>query len=383
MAGHLAVTLARRGMQAVHEHAPKDPKEVLKNMPPWGIALISITIVTFVCFNASIEYTLRLVMAHLAMVESPETTTVESYSAAPPAYSDEDVTDMKKDGQATLLEVEIQTIATAKPLTSSIRRTTKHLKSVGGFTARWRGVGIFMLYVFLTAILAAPLSSLLRFLPAPCNGIFADIIAAVITARLHVNWTHKVISMPSSKSIRERMISRTQWKEMMVPTVLSVGAQSTGVSGIAMVFRVSGMLVQDLHKNDTVPKWILPILALVPGTLTAIVLGLFMMFPAYVTLIRKEASMLPEEEETIVYFDRSFGGRLTQIGTAATLRESWQSFTWEARKRLVGLYIKFFFIMSALMFVFAHIVILELYVVAGNDIKDYARSVHQEIKRAL
>jgi len=357
---------------------------VLKHIPGWGVALLLVTFVAFMFFSSSIEYTIRLVAGHLAMVESTQTTTVEAYSTAPPAYTDEDITDMKKDGQAPLeIEIQTTTVTSGKPVTSSIRRTVKHITSVGGCAARWRGIGIFALYVLLTTIIAAPLTSFLRFLPKPCGGILADIVASVITARLHCAWTHKVMSMPSSKSLRNRMVSRAQWRELMGPTALSVGAQSTGLCGIAMVFRISGMLVHNLHKNDAAPKWTLPILAIVPGILTAIVLGLFMMFPAYVSLVRKEASMLPEEEETIVNFDRSFGGRLTQVGTAATLRESWQSFTWEARRRLVGLYVKFFFIMAAMMFVFVHVVMLELYLVAGKEIKDYARSVHQEIKRSL
>ncbi|TLD26317.1 hypothetical protein E2P81_ATG08129 [Venturia nashicola] len=383
MVSHLATVLARRGVQAVHEHIPKDPKEVLKHIPNWGMALLLVTMVAFAVFSSTLEYSVRLLMGTLAMVESTETTTIRAYSATPPSYSDEDTADMKKDGQAPLFEVEIQTVSTGKPLTSSIRRTMKHIKTVGGCAARWRGLGIFLLYVSLTTLISAPLSSFLRFLPKPCNGIFADMLASVITARLHANFTHKVISMPSFKSIRDRMLSRAQWKELMIPTALSVGAQTTGVCAIAMVFRVSGVIVQDLHQNDAALTWTLPILAIVPGTFTAIVLGLFMMFPAYVSLVRKEASMLPEEEETIVNFDRTFGGRLTQAATSATLRESWQSFTWEARRRLIKLYVKFFFIMSAVMFVFAHVLILELYIVAGDEIKDYARSVHQEIKRAL
>ncbi|QDS67737.1 hypothetical protein FKW77_005990 [Venturia effusa] len=383
MAGHLATVLVRRGVQAVHEHAPKDPRQVLQHIPGWGIALLLVTVVAFTAYGSTLEYTIRLIVGTLAMVESTETTTVEAYSAAPPAYSDKDATDMKKDGQATLLEAEIKTITTGKPLTSSIRRTMKHIKSVGGFAARWRGLGIFFPYVFLTGLLSAPLASFLRFLPEPCNGIFADMIASVITARLHANWTHKVISLPSSKSIRERMVSRAQWRELMIPTALSVGAQTTGVCAIAMVFRISGMLVRHLHHNNAAPKWTLPILAVVPGVLTAIVLGLFMMFPAYVSLVRKEASMLPEEDETIVNFDRSFGGRLTQAGTSATLREAWQSFTWESRRRLIKLYVKFFFIMSVVMLVFVHVLTLELCIIAGKEVREYARSVHQEIKRAL
>jgi hypothetical protein len=384
MAGHLVSALARRGVQAAHEHAPKDPKEILKHIPGWGIALLLSTFVAFMFFSSSVEYTIRLVMGHLAMVESTETTTIEAYSA-PPAYSDEDTMDMKKDGQAPLLEIEVQTttVTSGKPITSSIRRTFKHIISIGGRTARWRGLGLFVPYVFINVLISAPLTSFLKFLPKPMGGIMADMAAAVITSRLHCAWTHKMITMPTTKRLRDRIVSKAHWRELMGATALSVGAQSAGLCGIAMVFRMSGMLVHDLHKYDGAPKWTLPLIAIVPGALTSLVLGLGLMLPAYVSLVRKEASMLPEEEETIVNIDRSFGGRLTQTGTAATLREAWQSFTWEARRRLVGLYVKMFFIMTAIGFVFIHVMMLELYLVAGNTIKDYARSVHQEIKRAL
>jgi len=379
MAGHLVTVLARRGVQAAHEHAPKDPREVLKNIPAWGIALLAVTLVTFVIFGSSIEYTIRLLMGHLAMVESTETTVVQVYA---PVYNDDEDLDMKKDGQI-LVEVESTTVASGKPLTSSIRRTVSHIKSIGGRSAKWRGVGIFILYILLTTLISAPLSSLLRFLPRPCGEIIADIAAAVVTSRLHCAWTHKIISMPSSKSLKARRVSRAQWRELMGPTALSVGAQSASLCGIAMVFRMSAFIVNNLHTNGSAPKWVLPIIAIVPGALTASILGLFLMLPAYVSLVRKEASMLPEEDETIVSFDRSFGGRLTRVGTSATLREAWQSFTWEARRRLVGLYVKFFFIMVAMTIVVSHVLALELYLVAGDQIKEFARTAHREMKRAL
>jgi hypothetical protein len=377
MTGHLVSALARRGVQAIHQHAPKDPKEVLKNIPGWGIALLATTLVILFIFGASIEYTVRLLTGHLAMVESTEPTVVQAYT---PVYKDDEDTDMKKDGQAPL-EIETTTGFSGKPLTSNIRRTVFHLVSIGGRTAKWRGAGVFVLYVFLTNLISIPLSFIFSSLPLPIGPLLGDIGAAVITSRLHCAWTHKIITMPSSKSLKARRISREQWRSLMGPTALSVGAQSVGLCGIAMVFRMSVLLVNNLYTNGSGPKWVLPIIAIVPGALTSVILGLFLMLPAYVSLVRMEASLLPEEDETIVPFDRSFGGRITSVGTAATLREAWQSFTWEARRRLVGLYVKFFFIMVAFFLVAVQILSFESYLVAGDEIKDFARAAraaHQE-----
>jgi len=309
------------------------------------------------------------------MVESPETTVVQVYA---PVSGDDD---MKKDNEG-LLEIELETAVSGKPLTTSIRRTTAHIKSIGGGKARWRGLGIFVLYVLLTTLIATPLTAVLRFLPRPCGDILADIVASVITARLHCAWTHKVISMPSSKSLRERMVSRAQWRQLMGVTAMAVGLQSAAVCGIAMTFRLCALAVRNLHHQGA-PTWVLPIVALVPGIVAAITLGLFVMIPSYASLVRKEASMLPEEEETIVSFDRSFGGRVTQFGTAVTVREAWQSFSWASRRNLVKIYVKFSFIMFALAFLFSHVLALELYLIAGPQIKEFVHSAHNEIKRAM
>ena len=63
--------------------------------------------------------------------------------------------------------------------------------------------------------------------------------------------------------------------------------------------------------------------------------------PAYVALTRIQASMLPEEDEAIVAFDRSFGGRFEPriVGGAGALglKDAWYSFDKASRLRLLKL----------------------------------------------
>jgi hypothetical protein len=80
------------------------------------------------------------------------------------------------------------------------------------------------------------------------------------------------------------------------------------------------------------------------------VLGIFLLtvvaftLPAHVLLVRAQASLLPEADEPIVPFDRSFGGRVTPLAAGgpgyATLRDAWFSFPRAAWRRLLILYCK-------------------------------------------
>jgi len=66
--------------------------------------------------------------------------------------------------------------------------------------------------------------------------------------------------------------------------------------------------------------------------------------PAAVAMTRVAASMLPEEDETIVPFDRTFGGKTTPtiIGGQGKIGvvEAWKSFPWASRVRLLKLMVK-------------------------------------------
>jgi len=213
-----------------------------------------------------------------------------------------------------------------------------------------------------------------RIAPFGIGCVLGDVSAGLLAARLHCAWTHKVISMPSSKTLRERMVTRAQWRELMAPTAISVAAHSTSRFAIRHMFIVSAQAA-DMLRIQKASNWIVVSVAVIPTLIGASVLGLFVMFPAYVALVRKEASLLDPEEETIVSMDRTFGGRLSYIGDKLNFADAWNSFNWEGRKRVLKLYAKFAIIMGVLIVAFAHILALEFLLVAGDNAKDIVNGV--------
>jgi hypothetical protein len=190
----------------------------------------------------------------------------------------------------------------------------------------------------------------------------------------------QIITMPSEKRLYERKVSRSQWKELLAPTAFSIVARDASLYTIVSVFRACNMLAGQTIRSAKVPHWVAPVVAVVPGAFIAIFLSIFVMLPAYAALVRKEASLLPEEEETIVSFDRTFGGKLAHLTDKLSYRDAWKSFSGEARRRVIKLYVKFAFIMIAFTFLMAHVFALELLVVAGDQVQGFAMVARQHIK---
>jgi hypothetical protein len=362
---NLVGQLARRGVDAARTHLSDNPEPI--KLSTGAMVLLGATFLVFFVFASSIEYTIRILMGHLAMVESPESTSVQIFTPALIASDD------KKDAESEgLLEVELEasTVTSAKPLTTSIRRTSRHLKSIGGFTAKWRGLGIFIVYTLITHLVAVLLNNTIMRV-VPFGSTVANVAACLMASRLHCAWTHKIISMPSAKKLWERRVSRAQWRQLLVPTALSVLARDMSARTIFAVVFVTANSAHSLAVDDKIPAWAEALLSVVPGAITAVTLAVFVMLPAYAALVRKEASLLPEEEETIISFDRTFNGALTHVSDTLSYKDAWKSFSGEARRRVIGLYTKFFFITAALMFVMLHVIGAELYLVAGDQIEKY------------
>ena len=133
----------------------------------------------------------------------------------------------------------------------------------------------------------------------------------------------------------------------------------------------------DLTDNERVTLIIQIFLVCMIGIATTVLI----LIPARVALKRVEASMLPEEDESIVPFDRTFGGKVVPeilggSGRVAML-EAWKSFDWNARVRLIKLYAKIFAIQSALSIMFVMVVVGELKLIMGDQLDQmvaYART---------
>lgn len=102
-------------------------------------------------------------------------------------------------------------------------------------------------------------------------------------------------------------------------------------------------------------------------------IGIFVLvvIPADVTLKRVQASMLPEENESIVPFDRTFAGKVKPeiLGGsgAVSMLDAWKSFDRSARIRLMKLYLKVFLVSIFTTIMFAMVFIGEVRFIVGGD----------------
>lgn len=81
-----------------------------------------------------------------------------------------------------------------KPITSKMRTALKHIKSVGGRGAAFRGLHVALIYHFVHSLITNLFAS---------SGMSRPIIAiitSVVLCRIQMTWTHIVISNPSEKA---------------------------------------------------------------------------------------------------------------------------------------------------------------------------------------
>jgi hypothetical protein len=322
-------------------------------LPPWGIAMFAVTSIAFVLLAMSLEYTIRLIMVNLAIIESPSATVVKVYE---PLKSE------GKENETVHVEIEETLVVPEKPITKSIRRTMQRLRSVGGFTARWRGLGLFFLYIVMMGVVHFIFSIFSR--PHPVRAFTltnfaADMTGALAASRIHCAWTHATIST-STKRFRDRVVSRSQWKQLLLPTALKVVLQEATLFAIALSAHAS----YELSRSYTGP--VARALPFLVPLLVAPTLWVFVLIPTTVVLIRKEASLLSADDETIVPFDRTFGNRVVPGLTVLSLRDAWKSFGSDAWRRVVMLHVKFIAILLMVGVVYAHVLLAEAWAIMGN-----------------
>lgn len=249
-----------------------------------------------------------------------------------------------------------------KPITSSIRGTISHITSCAGPQARWRGLSAFVVYNlafslvdhgFITAFVG--LNEVLSGV-AVLNNAFAVLslsffFTTVVLARLHMTVTHIIISEPSEKPWYRRVLSLRAARKIRGPAAMVAICRQLTL-GLPVLFFFLLQLDKAANAQSVDNCVVMKVLAMFAiGLLTAV--GLLV--PATVALARCEASMLPEEYDTIVPFDRTFGGKVIPeiLGGSGRVSyfDAWASFSGASRIRLMGLFAKILFI-DVLMHVF-------------------------------
>lgn len=311
------------------------------------------------------------------MVETPSATITISTPTGEPAPATKD------DKEGLLETAPVHTLVHQKPITSSIRGTLRHLQANAGRLSKFRGYRIHILWAICLSICFNILDAVLP-KALPLRMVLISAIGSAVCANIHAAWTHKVISMPTTEKFWKRIPGRANWKILALPAAINGAMPYVSlyiVQGLVMLFRLDSLHNQNYNEYNG-KQWTFVILRFIAAGAIAICTILFLSLPAIATLIRMEASILPEDQDTIVPFDRSFGGKVVPKVLGGTgyvgFVDAWRSFNWEARRRLIKLYVKIFSILTGLFIVLAHVMAFEIFAIMGPALGKFLAQAKQQ-----
>ncbi|ORY62905.1 uncharacterized protein BCR38DRAFT_409894 [Pseudomassariella vexata] len=313
-----------------------------RELPSWAFFVFFLDLLVFLPMFVVLGYTLNNVYPVLAMIEDP----------SPPAYEpvslngDDDNESLAEDAAPLADEAArggSERYGQTRAVTSSFRSIHRTLWNIAGLKSYFRGLACWIALTVSTLFVFAIVSTI-PFVPS----IFAAMISAMALVQLYTAWLHIVISAPSTKHFWQRLPTfKKAFQATALPTVLYFVALEIQQTVPRFIARAMGMSVWDSTTPDVIPKpqasdsWKALLVFIISISLT-----IFLAIPAHVVLTRVQASLLPEEDETIVPFDRSFQGKMEPaiVGGRGfvTVMDAWKTFSRASWIRLVKLYLKIF-----------------------------------------
>ncbi|KAK3318659.1 ubiquitin carrier protein [Apodospora peruviana] len=326
-----------------------EPKHV--ELPGWSWIVFVIDALLFAPLFLYVAYTLGAVLPTLAMVEDPN----------PPAY---EALAVNEDAEPAAGSSTV--VSDGKPVTSSIRATTRLLRSIAGWRALFRGIVPAFAAVFATQTLAQFVGAF--GLPA----FVGTLVASLALVQLSTVWVHVVISAPNPRPFYCRLPPlRKTFEATCFPVLINWAAVSASASVPILIAKALGLEIWNPRQPNEVPKyggqdgWKVLVMWLV-----AVSLHVLLVVPSTVVLVRVQASLLPQEDETVVPFDSSFQGR---VGPAVvdgkgfvTARDALATFGRSSWIRLVKLYIKTWAVGVAAYFVVALVLLPEMWLILSK-----------------
>ncbi|KAL7950287.1 hypothetical protein V8C42DRAFT_194856 [Trichoderma barbatum] len=308
------------------------------HMPAWGWPLILANAIILLPVSILINYTLFHVYPVFTIIEDEN----------PPAYepvalpSNGDGFDEEAAaGSATTKPTD----GAARTVTSSLRSIDRLLTSHGGFRANLRGFMCALTQSVLTGIVASVFSW------GPVKP-FAELLASLVMVQFATAWVHIVISHPSPRRFWRRLppfkrAFDATWKAVViywaatqvhkwVPALLAglIGFDAPSLDNLT-----SGRGSEALRDGDI--SYMIKVTVFV---LLSTMLYVVVIIPARVVVVRIQASLLPEDEDPIIPFDRSFDGKVEPAVVGglgyATIADAWSTFSKAAWRRVVILYAK-------------------------------------------
>ncbi|KAJ4269988.1 hypothetical protein NW762_001661 [Fusarium torreyae] len=322
MLHHAGKLLLRR------DEAPEVPDlgHEISQLPDWSVLVFLFNALIFLPVFLIINYTFDTVFPVLAIVEDEKPPAYDPLPVEPLAADD----DMPKPAGNPSAPVAGQGI----PITSSFRATWRLLRSHGGFRALFRGLPCLIAQAIVTFIISGALSVVL-----PFPIVFGSLIGSLLLVQLSTAWVHIVITPASPLSFWRRLppfkttFSAT-WRPVLIYWVATELANFGTVGIVYLLHLKQGSRVNDANSFGSA----------IGVLIVAIILQIALQIPAYMILVRVQASLLPADADTIIPFDRSFNGRIEPVVVGglgyATVRDAWSSFSKTAWRRIVMIHVK-------------------------------------------
>lgn len=334
----VALLVARGAARSVARSVDLDgPDDNIKYLPPWFALLLVANIILFFPVYIYIQYTLGNVYPVLAIIEDEN----------PPAYEPVSLNEEAQPGAASVGQ------HGGTPVTASIRATDRLMASTGGLFARFRGIFVLAVAQFSAAFLADIFTGVIGSLLSPVGSL----LALLATVQFSTGWVHIVMSHPTEKSNWKRIPSfkRTfdaTWQPMVLYwAAFEITRWIPMLLGFVLNYHLPKLtdrgdgLSLEVHDGD-IWKAIL-LLA------TRTILSFVILIPAKIVLFRIQASLLPEDDDPVVPFDRSFQQQVDPAVVDgkgyATMAIAWSTLTPSALRRIVRLQVKIIGVMIGFM----------------------------------
>lgn len=213
----------------------------------------------------------------------------------------------------------------------------KHLRARAGFWSRFRGFSMYLACLFGQGAVSALIPVGMRSFG---SQFVVQSIVGVLFSTWQMAWVHIVISEPSPKPFYQRIPNYRSWIKIAPAVALENVLAAAAFFLPLAAAQVFNLVDTEFKQGDSIVTFyrFLAIVAL-PSLLAFLIT-----IPARVIFIRVAASMLPEEDETIVPFDRSFGGKVQPsiLGGSGKigLWDAWKTFDRDGCIRFVKVILK-------------------------------------------
>ncbi|KAK2591797.1 hypothetical protein QQS21_010498 [Conoideocrella luteorostrata] len=332
-------------------------------LPSWAMLVFLIDILLLIPMILIFEYTFKMIYPVFAIVEDEN----------PPAYEPVSLNDQSaSDPEEGVTRNGFKpTQGQPRTVTSSFRAINRLLMANGGIKANFRGFFCLLAQLFLTSILMGIFTGVL-------GGIFypvATLLASLTLVQFSTAWVHIIISERSPLHFWSRLppFRRTfdaTWKAV---TIFWFAREVTRFIPFATAL-ILGLEIPKSGINEPMDMDAVNtafIIKSIVVTIITLACSVFVIIPAYVILVRVQASLLPVEQSTIIPFDRSFEGKVEPevVGGKgyATVTDAWTTFSKSSWRRLLTLYVKIFALSMAAVAVFVAIIVPQAVFIAKHS----------------